>query len=331
MRNQLVDVNRMVRHMKFCTKHGSNEITYIIDSLVQMGPKEVHFIDQNGEKQSICQYFFREYGMQLLDLPLVKTTGKTGKFIPLELCFLKNKEIYHFLSLAKINPTIQRELLLKSTHAPNVYFNKLDEIIKKVASTDPQLQRQFGLSLQSRPVTFQGRVLPTPRQLCRNTQDKFYSAASMPRRWAVFCFDASVELALLKKFVEQMTQRAKFFGLNLGEPNPVAILKIENGKKMRNVFKNLSDLTQAEFVFVGIPRKSNTYPSKWLHFSWFMNTRLISLTSQSQMKLQAYLPARCTTWSSTTVTRQLVSCRSASMLISSPRYPAVTSTTFCSS
>src|SRR5699024_1543644 len=111
---------------------------------------------------TIAQYFLDTYGLKVHALPLVRTTGKYIRYLPLELCFLQPNQ---FLSNSKINSAIQRELLAKSTHTPNVYFNRLQAVVEKIATTNPELQEHFGLELTQKPVAFKGRILTPPKML----------------------------------------------------------------------------------------------------------------------------------------------------------------------
>ena len=151
-------------------------------------------------------------------------------------------------------------MLLKSTNTPNVYFTKLDSIVKKVASCEPDLQQSFGITLDPKPVSFTGRVLPTPRQLNGDNRGEFHKPAQTPpTRWSVFCFDLSVSEENLKGFVKQMTDRARYFGLNMGNPNPVVRVAINDTSTIYNCFYNLVKKTQTEFIFVGIPSRKLYY------------------------------------------------------------------------
>lgn len=250
----------MLKHLRFFTNHSRREITYTIERLIPKYPKEFEF-NQGDKKTTIHEYFLRLYGIELLDLPLVKTTGKHARLLPLELCMFK-PDWFQFLPMSKINSAIQRELLMKSTNAPNVYFNKLDTSIKKVASSHLDLQRQFGISLETKPVTFQGRMIPAPQQVCGNPRDRFYSVKNVPKKWAVFCFDATIPLEILTAFVDQMVERARLFGLNLDAPHPVSLVKIDKVRTIQNAFFNLQKRTQAEFVFVGIPNLRINFSGK---------------------------------------------------------------------
>lgn len=160
-----------------------------------------------------------------------------------------------FLSNAKINTQIQRELLLKATNTPNVYFNKLGKIVDKVAASESELQREFGLSVDTKPVAFTGRVLNTPTILNSNRNEKFNTVGKLPAKWGVFCFDTSVTDEQLKGFVKAMVDRARYFGLVLAPPHPVACVPIKETAMIHNVFTNLQSKSQAQFVFVGIPTR----------------------------------------------------------------------------
>ena len=250
-RYQLVDVNRQVRHLRMYTVHSNKRISYIIDGLIEKYPKQCCFVDKrDGQEVTIKDYFQKTYQLKLEDFPLVRTSGRQPRYIPLELCFMEENQ---FLSNQKITLSMQREMLRQSTHSPNMYFSKLDSIVKKAATVDLDLQEQFGVRLDPRPVSFESRVLNTPRQLCSNQRDKFYSTYELPKRWGVFCFDSKVTNEQLSDFVLQMMEQASFYNLNFGPPNPVAKVKICNITNIYNAFHNLHQKTQAEFVFVGIP------------------------------------------------------------------------------
>ena len=255
-RGQIMEVNKFIRHLRMYTEHGQKRITYTMDGIIDKCPRDMTFKNRDGVTTSVADYFMKEYNMQLLQLPLIKTTGKNAKYLPMELCFLVENQ---FLSNAKINPTIQRELLLKSTNAPNIYFNKLQNVINKVATSSPEIQEEFGIKLETKPVAFTGRVLQTPRQINGETRSKFFSTKPAPTRWAVFCLDQGISDGDLKSFVNDMVARARYFGLNFGPPNPVVKVNAGDPNSLYNVFYNLHQRTQAEFVFVGIPTRKHLF------------------------------------------------------------------------
>jgi hypothetical protein len=252
-RNQLSDFNKFIRHLRVFTQHTKGkQITYTMDQAVDRSPRDMQFKNREGALTNIAEYFQNEYSMQLQQLPLIKTTGKMARYLPMELCYLVPNQ---FLSNAKINAQIQRELLFKSTHTPNVYFNRLDSVVKKVAALEPELQRDFGIGLDTKPVAFTGRVLPTPRQLNGDNRGKFHTVKAPPAKWAVFSFDPAFNKDELTGFVKTMVDRARYFGLNLAPPSPVASMQIKDVQDIYNVFHNLQSRTQAQFVFVGIPTR----------------------------------------------------------------------------
>ena len=64
----------------------------------------------------------------------------------------------------------------------------------------------------------------------------------------------------LRKFVQAMLERSRYFGLNFADqPHPVAKVDIGSAKDIHNAFYNLHKRTNAQFVFVALPSR------KYLH------------------------------------------------------------------
>ena len=250
-KQQIMDFNRFIRFLRVFTKHSKREVQYTVDGLVDSTVYQIKFMCKRaGKEMSVADYFINEYNITpAQDTPAVKMTKK-GAFLPLELLFLVPNQ---FLSNAKINTQIQRELLLKATNTPNVYFNKLARVVEKVAASELDTQRDFGISLDTSPVSFMGRVLNAPRLLNSNRNDRFNQVGQMPKRWGVFCFDSAVTQENLQSFVKMMIDRARFFGLVLADPHPVAIIQIRDRSMVLNAFSNLASKAGAEFIFIGIP------------------------------------------------------------------------------
>src|SRR5699024_4311552 len=97
------------------------------------------------------------------------------------------------------------------------------------------------------------RVLPTPRQLNADPRGSFYRVETPPTTWGVFCLDTTVTVAELKIFIETLMDRARYFGINLAMPCPVTTVEIKELIRLDNLFYNLKQKCNAEFVFVGIP------------------------------------------------------------------------------
>ena len=250
---QMRDVNKIIKHLKFYTKHSKNKITYTVDGIVPIRPSEHIFKQKDGTDISIAAYFKKEYKINVKSYPLVKTTGK-ARYLPLDLAFLVDKQ---FLSNSKIDSNVQRELLMKSTHSPNVYFDKLEKIVGKVSGIDPALQKSFGIkSICPMPAQFTGRVLPVPRTV-EGSRGTFYSPGNAPTKWGVFCFTeqgTAVNLEHLKNFVQSMRAKARQLNLNfVSEPTPISPVVITNKNDISAVFANLQKRTNCELIFVGIP------------------------------------------------------------------------------
>src|SRR5699024_9208150 len=87
-RNQIVEANKMIRHLRMYTTHTNKKVTYTMDGLIDRNPRELNFKNKEGQNMSIAEYFAKEYKINLQPLPLVKTTGKMARYIPMELCCL---------------------------------------------------------------------------------------------------------------------------------------------------------------------------------------------------------------------------------------------------
>lgn len=221
---------KIIKHLKVFTKHSKREVEYTIDALVDVFPQDARF-DCKGKTITYSDYFFEQYGISLKRLPMVRTTKKKAH-IPLELCHLKEGQ---FLNQTKIDANIQRDLLFKSTHTPNVYFHKVAKIINKIKEADQdKVLKEFGLDLDLRAARIEGRVLPTPRTLCSNQRDRLHKAANMPH-WGVFCFsNIQYKKEDLLRFVTQMRDSARQIGINLSEPSFAECIMIKSCDDIKN-------------------------------------------------------------------------------------------------
>ncbi|XP_017478369.1 PREDICTED: protein argonaute-2-like, partial [Rhagoletis zephyria] len=257
-KQQIMDFNRFIRYLRVFTQHGNRKINYTAEGLVDKTVYEIKFTcKRSGQKITVAEYFINEYNITPdLNTVALKMTKKSV-YLPLELCFLVPNQ---FLSTAKINTQIQRDMLLKATNCPNVYFNMLRKVIEKVAACELETQQDFGISLDTNPVTFMGRVLNAPRLLNSNRNDKFNQACKVPKNWGVVCFDSNVTQEQLSCFSSMMVNRARSFGLNLGSPNLMAIVAISEAHMLLTTLTNFQSESQAEFIFVGIPTNHTVIP-----------------------------------------------------------------------
>ncbi|KAJ6219071.1 hypothetical protein RDWZM_004883 [Blomia tropicalis] len=255
-KNQLAEINRLIRHLKMCTKHNSKEFTYTIDGLVPKTPSDVTFVQKDGSEITVKRYFAEKYLINLQEFPLVATKlrGKNSIsiMIPLELCFIPENQ---FLSNSKIGFETQKELLFKSTHAPNVYFNKITNYAKMITSSETGLQNEFGMQIDSKPLSVQGRVLPAPNQT--GNRGSFYRPATKfaNSKWGVICFD-QIQNDQIKLFANQIIEKASEYGIRLEPPHPVINIPLTSSTNFQHIFYNLFMKAEVKFLFVGIPQKN---------------------------------------------------------------------------
>jgi len=246
--------NKIIRHLKIVTKHGKREITYTIDGLVEKTPKSAEFENRDG-KTNAHDYFLKSYNIKLQQLPMVRTSGRKSVLIPLELALLRDSQ---FLNKTKFDQNIQRELLFKSTHQPNVYFHKVAKIVDRIKESDSDgILGKFGMDITPKAARIEGRVLPAPRTQGSNNRDRFVKADKSPS-WGIFCFDdRQFQTKDLHRFAEDMINNAKRFGLRLDEPTFADVVPIKSIDDIIAVFHNVMKRTNVEMVFVGIPNRKS--------------------------------------------------------------------------
>lgn len=245
--HHLKEINKVVKGLKIFTKHGNKKIAYTVDRIILETPQQKPL--ERGSPKTIADYFQSTYNIQVKKYPLMQTSGKK-RFIPMELCFLVDKQ---FLSMSKMDKPIQNELLFKSTHVPNVYFDRCKKIVEKVSSLNPQLQNAFGLkTICLNPVQLPGRVLPAARMA--GGQNRFFKAGTVPAKWGIFCFDHLMDETKIGTFAKAIADRARQLGLNFATmPNPIAKVEVKSKEKIGDIFTNLRNKTNAELIFIGIP------------------------------------------------------------------------------
>ena len=254
-RQQAFQATKMIRHLKIFTTHSRRTVEYTVDALVDRYPHNETF-DCKGRRITYADYFHEQYGLNLQKLPMVRVT-KRNIHLPLELCQLKE---HQFLNKSKIDGNVQREMLFKSTHTPNVFFHKVAKIIGKIKEADSgNLLREFGLDMEPRAARIEGRVLPAPRTLCGNMRDSLHKTAATLPTWAIFCFnDVTYRRENLQQFARMMRDNARALGLHLPEPAYCECVHIQNPLDIFNVFNNVHTKTSVQMMFIGIPSRECT-------------------------------------------------------------------------
>ena len=139
---QLDDVNKIVRHLQIFTEHTGTKMTYKVNKIELITPRQFKFPvkGKDGKEKMVSNfdYFQEKYQKNLKNLPMVEVTKKNTR-LPLELAFLVDKQ---FLSNTKIDPD---EMVKRATHSPVCYFNRANEIVRRIASSDTTTQRSFGI------------------------------------------------------------------------------------------------------------------------------------------------------------------------------------------
>src|SRR6218665_1402467 len=203
--DDLASINSIVRHLEVSCTHGRPR-AYKVDKLISQKPSEI-FLDN---QTSMIDYFKEKYNIDINpEYPVVKVLMRKDTFLPLELCSLT---IQQFLAHNKISPTVQREVLMRSTNAPNVYFNKLDKFVKRISSNSEKL-KSFGLALESKPMALSARVLEAPRNNGSGRSDPFVKPTNL-KHFSLFCLE-ELNSRLLDSFCQNLESSSRRFGLRI--------------------------------------------------------------------------------------------------------------------
>lgn len=275
------DLNKMLRHLEIFTEHTGTKMSFKVNFILRQTPKENNF-EIDGKRITLHQYFQQKYNITLKNLPLVQTT-KSRIILPLELCLMKDKQ---FLSNARLNADIQAELLIASTHSPNIYFNHSNEIVKRIGGVADAQGKAFGIGTVSlKPIAISGRVLPAPAMKFAGMNDKFFKPLP-PMVWAFYCFDNQIKQEELDNFIAEMRKEANAFGLKLNEPRQVVIKKVDTLNHVRQACDAIvadPTLKNLDLLFCGFPKSEFQF---WLTcFDCFI---ALAQSTTASFKLRRY-------------------------------------------
>ncbi|XP_027194229.2 protein argonaute-4-like [Dermatophagoides pteronyssinus] len=254
--SEIESVSKIIRGLEVYTTHGGHKAKYVIKSLSQCRPHEQTFMmKKNGSDEetpvSVHEYFVMKYNIISKKYPLVKMAGKRELTIPLELCYMFEKQ---FLNNSKMDSIVQNELLRVATHKPVVYFNHLSRLSHEIADINQEKMNHFGAELLPKPVRFMGRVLDSPRIRGGGRNDRF--ASVRPTKWAFFSFDEKFNNRDVDNMVSELKQTGRRFGMDLSNCMEKQVVPIDNRNLdvVKNVFANiLTNLPDINLLFIALP------------------------------------------------------------------------------
>lgn len=253
----LGQLNRIARHLKVYTDHmkDNSRLIYQIDQIVNKTPQQLTFKRSDYQTKqfvtiTVADYFMSEYKIRLKNLPMVKTTGKNARYLPMELCKMPKCQ---FLNSNKLGADIQSQLLHRSTHMPDVYFEKVNNLVKKATKMNPELYDAFKLKLTDKPVAITGRVLDSPALLPSRPRGPFHNPIS-GANMAIFGLSSSVNERQLTDFSNEMIYQAKEFGFIEFQFCYIKAVDLKTLGDLKNLVVNIwKMMPKIDLVFFGIP------------------------------------------------------------------------------
>ncbi|KAK8243527.1 Piwi domain-containing protein [Phyllosticta capitalensis] len=140
---------------------------YIIDKILpRMSHEykmEVTETDADGNRVKkfvkIADYFFHKYKLKLVpNMPLVKMT-KASVVLPLDVCFLMENQRYPF----KLGDKQTANMIKFAVTPPNDRWTSIQRGLEKLNWPADPILKQWGLQIDTKPVTVKARSLPVPK------------------------------------------------------------------------------------------------------------------------------------------------------------------------
>ncbi|KPM04151.1 argonaute-2-like protein [Sarcoptes scabiei] len=250
----LQQINRVVNGLKIFTTHSGTHRKYLMKSLISKRPNECFFTTRNDqgvdEEITVKEYFRHKYKIDLQPNPLVVALCKRTQYIPLEFCYVLDKQ---FLCEEKIDANIFNELLRFSTHKPMIYLNKITKFANDINRLESKMIDDFKISFVPRPIKLTGRVIDRPTSLSEKFTDKFYQTTPSPK-WAFFSFDRYFGPREVDRMVQDLKQTSFKFGLRLDNCLAKETVTITNHESIINCFANINyKLPGIQLLFCAIP------------------------------------------------------------------------------
>lgn len=253
-------INNLVKHLKVYTEHTGTKHYHTIERVVSETPRTKMFtsVDHLTKKErtlSVHTYFKEQYKIDVLEMPLVKMTGKFGRMIPMELCLLMPNQ---FLANHKTDASIQAELLRQSTVNPEVYFSRASTNMTKINYMEQDgFNLKFGVDISKNFVQLEGRVLKAPELNPPGPRDKFHqvAGAGKPIDLVAFCLDPMRPDHEFRAFNRKLIAAAESFGMRINLITQRS-LQLATARDLENLFSNIkANVPNVDFVLTVIPER----------------------------------------------------------------------------
>jgi eukaryotic translation initiation factor 2C len=256
------DLERALRGVKITVTHRDTKRIFRINKLSPTSAEDMVFADQDGNKQSVADYFEKTYKKPLRypNLVCIHVGALNGNnYLPLEVCsVVENQKSPFKLSDQQVAATIK-----KTCTRPGDRMQKITGNVRDSKFATDSIARDFGLQVDDALMTVKARVLNGPDLMYGNgpiTPDngqwnlrgkKFHTPKSV-ESWAVINFDERMRTKDVDNFLHAMISQASVVGMKLPSKLP-AYTRPKKGEDVATTYAYVVRKTNAKFILCVLP------------------------------------------------------------------------------
>lgn len=222
----LRDVAQKLKALKVRAIHTG--ITYRVHGFSSKGADSILFdSERKGRKISISEYFADTYNIRLRNghLPCVKTHPRRDTYLPIELLtVLENQRVAGVL-----NPEQTMSIVKFASSRPHIRKNAAIHTMQTLNHAADPVCKDFGVSVDSKLIKVDARVLPTPIIQYRGGSakpvsgqwraQKEFTAPAELNTWAVINM-TRLRSDELQQFLRDVVKAGRKAGMKFGNPQP---------------------------------------------------------------------------------------------------------------
>lgn len=244
---------------------------YKVMGLSRTPANKTFFEGENGQI-SVDDYFSQKYGIQLRYpfLPVAKIGGK-GAMVPFECLKIAPKQRYQ----KKLNDQQLATLIRSAARPADERQREIEDWVAKANVNADPVAREFGLMMDPKMVSLQGRILKAPemeygdKQVCRPTKGAWdmgrggyqFKKTVKLEKWAIINFDERTNSRTLKEFVYNMQDVAANAGFDIENPKK-ALTNNRPQDLHRMISSLLNDAPDMQLILILVPGKNAGYYSE---------------------------------------------------------------------
>ncbi|XP_067141267.1 protein argonaute-2-like [Centruroides vittatus] len=268
---QIKILRKELKSLKITVNHLQYKKTYKINSVTSEPARYVYFTWERENSPfhiSVVDYFKKQYGeLRYSHLPCI-CVGNTTKYsyFPLEICEVCPDQHCN----KKLDDKQVAEMIRNTARSPQVRFNDITKAVKQTCEENKELNRKFGIVINSQPVRVDGRVLTPPVVMYGQLEEILPKNGAWDLReknfyrfidvewWAFVSMSWNVckETDMLN-FARMICQGGKKFGMIINKPCYVKEYSPANDSVERLFKSIISSWPRIQLIMIVLPSRGN--------------------------------------------------------------------------